>query len=335
MDIDETRYDDAEERLTRLRTVTVYDIDPDDLPPDNSSSMSDWGSELQMEAARYGVPEPVYLPVLGRPGFIRKGFVHLLTAAPKAGKTELLLQSIADWDHHAEVVYYFTEEYRDLWLERLDGMRQRGYTYEHVKFFYLPRLEPAKRMDFITGRIGDDMPTVIIVDTIRSGLPIEDEANNPAIRKVLEPITTQAHAAEKTVILVHHTSKAMASKSKLISSAGGLDFLGAVDAVLNLTPKGPNTDTRRVLIGNGRMRFGGDLTYHWPDKAGPLRVLDEEEDLVVPDTLTFDWQSTRKIGVPLELLKQMATEGLIECNLDLNKENQGKTYLWRRSDELE
>lgn len=320
----------ARERYDRLHLAEPTIPDPDHPAKDRSTIASDWGSDLQAEAVMQGLVAPRYLPVLGQDGFIRQGFVHLLSASPKAGKTELLLQSIADWDHQSEVVYYFTEEYRDLWLERLYGMYLRKLTYEHVRFFYLPQIDHEKRPALIANMLGTEAPTAIIVDTIRSGLAIEDEGNNPAIRAALEPLTAAAHANDKTLILVHHTSKAMANSAQLHSAAGGLDFLGAVDGVINLSkkPRAPQSDTSRILVAAGRMRFGGELHYHWPDKSGPLVV--KLEDANIPDTLGYDWVTTRQAGSTVEQLKALVRAGLIECDLDIVKEQPGKTYHWRR-----
>lgn len=330
-DVDAKRAEESQLRLQRLLEAEILDPDPDNPPADQSNNVSDWGSELQLEAIAYGLPEPQYLTLLGQPGFIRKGFVHLLSAAPKAGKTELLLQSIADWDHQNELVYYFTEEYRDLWLERLHLMHQRQLTYEHVRFFYMPRVATDERPGFIRAQVASLLPTVVVVDTIRSGLVIEDESNNPAIRAALEPLTRAAHAHDTTLILVHHTSKALARSSRIESAAGGLDFLGAVDGVINLSPwpRTAQTDTRRKLTGAGRMKFGGEMNYWWPDKNGPLEVMLTRAS--VPDALgEIYWVATKDAGLPLDQLKELERAGLVECSEDLRHSVQGKALKWRR-----
>jgi hypothetical protein len=312
----------------------------DNPAPEPTGQSQDWGSDLQVEAIQYGVPEPLWLPILGQPGFLRAGFVHLLAASAKVGKTELLLQSIAQWNHVREVVYYFTEEYRDLWMERLAGAYAlRGETFEHVKFFYLPRIPLEQRAAYIRDRVSDRIPTVIVVDTVRSGLNIQDEADNPAIRKVMEPITAAAHAHNKTVLLVHHTSKARANSSTLEASAGGLDFLGAVDAVLTLTrlSRRPTSDTHRKLIGAGRMRFGGELVYHWPDKDGPLVPTSEAGDDLPPGLSLAEWKTTAEIGGSITVadLRKLVLAGRAECNMQLDDIDRGSRPKWRAIEELE
>ncbi len=329
--VDEQRQAEVQARLNSLATAQPAAIDPDSPWPDYMNHVADWGSDLQAEAITYGVKEPRYLPILGQSGFIRVGFAHLLSAAPKLGKTELLLQSIADWRPLDEVVYYYTEEYRDLWVERLAGCYQRGYVFPHVKFMYLPQHPIESRMNLIRDALANEHPTTIVVDTIRAGLNIEDEADNHAIRRALEPLTQACHAGNKTLILVHHTSKARGQSGFLDSAAGGYDFLGAVDGVLNLSRKARThqMDTRRRLVGAGRMRFGGEMTYHWPDTAGPLVVYTDGDSDELPSTVTEVWQTTKDIGMPVDLLKSWAQQGLVECSMDINNIKQGTSPRWR------
>jgi hypothetical protein len=49
-----------------------------------------------------------YLPLLGREGYIIKGFTHLISGYAKAGKTQLLAQVVGEWQE--EPVLWFTEE---------------------------------------------------------------------------------------------------------------------------------------------------------------------------------------------------------------------------------
>jgi hypothetical protein len=341
-DADEQRAAELAKRIQAARRALArghIPLDPDTPVPEASDVMY-WGSELVAYATNYGVPEPKYLPILGETGFLRRGYSHILAAAPKMGKTELLLQSIADWS--SEAVAYFTEEYADIWLERLARAQQLSadHLYAHVKFINLPKLPHATRLGAIQKHIEDPVFTVVLVDTIRAGLELEDENDNNKLRRQLEPLTLAAHEHDKTLLLVHHTNKAQAASGSQVSVAGGLDLQGAMDAVLVLAPKhrkqNTDTDTRRVLRGWGRMRCGGTLHYHWPNSEGPLVPYEPDDILDVPETITAAGVSTRDSGLKLDVLRQLAQHGLIECIdratgeiLPPDATAQGRKLIWR------
>jgi len=53
-----------------------------------------------------------------RDGYIRKGWSHLRSAKPKAGKTELLVSAVSEW--RGETVLWLTEEPEEIWMARHD-----------------------------------------------------------------------------------------------------------------------------------------------------------------------------------------------------------------------
>src|SRR5438128_223460 len=68
------------------------------------------------------------LPFLGRrDGYVRKGWSHLLSAKPKAGKTELLVSAVSEW--RGETVLWLTEEPEEIWMARLDQWSQGSFHY--------------------------------------------------------------------------------------------------------------------------------------------------------------------------------------------------------------
>ena len=86
--------------------------------------------------------------------------------------------------------------------------------------------------------------SVVIVDTIRSLLGMQDENDNSEVARVLIPVIAAARQAGKTLILLHHQRKGGGDHGEGIT--GGHAFFGFVDIALVIHLQGASSHTRRV-----------------------------------------------------------------------------------------
>jgi predicted ATP-dependent serine protease len=82
-------------------------------------------------AIAQGIPPVMLKPLLGKDGYVVKGWSHLVAAFPKTGKTELMVRALADWPD--DKVLYVTEEPKSVWQARLLKLPSR---YHHLGLFF-------------------------------------------------------------------------------------------------------------------------------------------------------------------------------------------------------
>jgi len=282
-----------------------------------------------------------YLPLLGIVGYIVKGLSHLIASIPRLGKTELLVRLIAEWLE--ERVLYFTEEPVLIWRERL---RQLPQTYDHVN------LINALGMNFseIIQEIEQAEETVIIIDTVRNLLGVQDENDNSEVARMMNPLVSAARRSKKTLILVHHSRKSGGEHGKSI--AGAHSLLGTVDIALEVQLDRDEDAPRRIIRGWARVIQIPKLVYELkpdgtmialgsPAQVSLAGVMDKVYEL-----LDEDWQLTKQIREQFpdpkpsvdqvtKALEQLANEGLAERDPPISMgKKRGKTYKWRRLDNL-
>ncbi len=271
------------------------------------------------------------LPLLGRNGYIIKGWSHLLAAPPKCGKTELLFACVQEWCRAGTTVHWLSEEALAVWAVRL---RRTGS---------LPNLQVTPALG---ARPGDLLAharateaEVVIVDTIRNLLRV-DELDNTAIAGVLGEWVTALQG--RTVIFVHHSRKGGGEHGEAI--AGGFAFLGVVDRALEI--RYDAHDRRRLLVGESRLLPVEPLVYEL-DADDRLRALGNPQAVELQDlkerllsVLTFEWQKTsdlhQALAEPRPSLEQvrralldLARDGHVERTPPLDNPAQGRTVLWR------
>ena len=120
-----------------------------------------------------------YLPLLGIVGYIVKGLSHLIASIPRLGKTELLVRIMTEWLE--ERVLYFTEEPVLIWRERLRHLPQ---TYDHVNLINALGMNSSE----IIQEIEQAEETVIIIDTVRNLLGVQDENDNSEVARMMNPL---------------------------------------------------------------------------------------------------------------------------------------------------
>lgn len=278
-----------------------------------------------------------YLPFLGKPGLIRKGWTHLLAGYPKIGKSELTNDLAIEWTNLGESVLYLSEEPRSVWQARLKQFEGRLHATFRIAFALGRSRKEIEEMIKVTPA------TVIIIDTLRNLLGLENENDNSEIADILNPFIALSRSKSKTLILLHHTRKGGGLHGEAI--AGGHAFLGTVDVALELTR---HTDRRRIVKGSARVFTIPKLMYE-KTPEGKFIVLGDPDELAIEEVrdrllenLTGDWVTTGKarelIGKPepsheqvRQALDHLVSEHLIERDPPPSEGSRpGKTYRWRK-----
>ncbi|MHB1390986.1 MAG: AAA family ATPase [Thermoleophilia bacterium] len=203
-------------------------------------------ADLQMEQGGEGLS---FLPVLGLDGIIVKGWSHLLAAAPKTGKTELLTRLIDSWKN--DKILLISEEKGSLWVERL---KRLGMSWPHVTWVYDFGRGPKKLKSVIEA--GDE--SIVVIDTIRRHFNIRDENDNAEVAAKLAPVLEICEKKGQTAILAHHLRKGGGSHGEGIS--GGHAFLGCVDIAMELKKVANSSDMREIEV-MGRLIDEGGYKY--------------------------------------------------------------------------
>jgi len=223
------------------------------LPEVSSSDREINAGELQREALerkRRGETLLEFLPLLGREGYIARLLATLISSYHKVGKTHLLQCIVQEWPE--EIVLWLTEEARSIWDVRLAAAPVGAL--DHVTLVYAIGLGAEGMLR----RIVDGAETVIIIDTLRNLMGLEDESNNAQVALALVPFVGLCAQQHKTLIVTHVDRKSGGEHGREVAGAGA--FIGAVDAVLTIA-RDPTKRTRRIIKGLARNFAPEDLMY--------------------------------------------------------------------------
>ncbi len=294
-------------------------------------------AEVAEHAAAGKLPRLTRLPFLSLSNspFI-KGWAHILAAAPKVGKTELLIALTKRWTK--EKILWFTEESMEVWGERLAD-RVHLQRLKHIDLAYSFGEPPEDIQDLIFGTDS----SIIIVDTIRM-FGVEDENNNAAVARALTPYIKLCRDRGQTLILVHHTRKTEGTYGAAIS--GGHAYAGIVDVLIEVSRTARGPEHRRIVSSLGRIASTPDILYDWDEDAKDVLLLGAVKDLgkfpslpVVLGGLDHNWQTGEDIREKLpspklgketvrRCLTKLWEDGGIERTPDTDKP--GTTYYWRQ-----
>ena len=278
-----------------------------------------------------------FLPLLGQQGFIIKLWSILIAGYPKIGKTELVIRLISEWLGLGESILYLTEEPRSVWHTRLEKLNTKfppnfriGFALGHSKkvIAEILKVTPA---------------SIVIIDTIRNLLGLENENDNSEIAGILNPFIALARDKGKTLILLHHTRKGGGMYGEAVS--GGHAFLGTVDVALELNR---HVDRKRIIRGSARVFEVPTLMYEMT-KEGEFVVLGNPDELAIEEVrdrllenLTNNWVTTSKarelIGKPepsneqvRQALEHLAFQTITARDPPTSEGSRpGKTYQWRK-----
>jgi hypothetical protein len=282
-----------------------------------------------------------FLPLLGQDGFVVRGWSHILASYPKTGKTELLADAVGKWTGEGLRVLYFTEEPETVWRLRLQARPPAKPENLTLVFALLAGVEAVE------ARIAAGDEDVVIVDTTRNVLGLEDEKDNSAIARTCGPLIAKCRLGDKTLIFAHHHIKAGGEYGRGI--AGGHAFLGIVDVALEINREKmiPN---RRRLEGQARIVTVPALLYEMTEDGtftalgAPEDVSAEEVQDRVGNVLTDEWQLTGAIRKALDdpekptpssdsvlrALDALARRGEAERKPPISEPGKrGTRYLWR------
>lgn len=276
-----------------------------------------------------------FLPFLDLEGYIVRGWSHLIAGYPKAGKTELLTRLCLRWT--AERILYITEEPEGVWAARLTSLP--GYC-GHIRLVFALGASPKDIEDRIS--YGDE--TVVVIDTVRNLLSIQDETDNSEVARVLNPLIAICRRSHKTLLLVHHLRKGGGERGEGIT--GGHAFLGVVDVALEVGFPDGNVQNRRRVRGWGRILSVEELIYErtidgaFTVLGAPSAVARARVKECCLELMTNNWQTARQIRDALPepkpseeqvrlALHELYDKGLIER--DPQEPKPGKTYRYRRS----
>jgi len=285
------------------------------------------------ELAASGQADVEYLPVLGEEGFFVNAWTHVLAGYPKTGKTELMVRLVREWSE--EKVLYLTEDPQGAWRSRIG--RIEG-PWRHVDFGFALGVGPAAVVQAIESRDA----TVVVVDTLRTILGLEDENDNGAVAKVLMPLLQVSRRKSVTLVFLHHTRKEGGAHGRAV--AGAHSLIGAVDVVLELD-RVENASNRRRLTGLARVIQVPNLLYEQQEDltfkalGDPAAVEAEAMRARVLDVLDQEWTKTADVHERLsepkpssetsrKALISLLEDGLIER--DPAESIPGKAYRWRR-----
>lgn len=274
-----------------------------------------------------------FLPLLGQRGYIPKGWSVLLAGYPKSGKTELVTRLCMEWQK--ESILYITEEPEEIWAARLNRInRPCG----HITIM----LAMGAEADTVLARISSGSESVVVVDTLRTMLGLQDEVDNSEIARRLTPLIATARAGGKTLLLLHHLRKGGGEYGEAIT--GGHAFLGVVDAALEISRDTQLADNQRRLRGWSRLFQISEGVYEM-DAQGMMRFMGTKAEVQFAEVrervlaaLGEDWATRKEIRErmddPRPSLEQVrqALAALVNSGLaerDPPEERRGVTHRFR------
>ena len=202
---------------------------------------SDEGIDLADLAELPVEPLPASLPFLGRDHVLYAEVANLLFAFGKVGKTTAIAHSLADWIAAGHSVLYISEENRRNWQQRMS--REKLSIPKGVRLIE-GRQRTVPQLLALALSADED---VIVLDTARHLLNIEDESDNSMVARGLKPWVDLA-VDGRTVVIVHHENKAGGDKSA--SGAGA--WISEPDWIVKITKDGGEDSPRRKIVCFGR-----------------------------------------------------------------------------------
>jgi hypothetical protein len=295
-------------------------------------------ADLQKKAQEE--PDMSILPFLGDSSlpFFAEGLSHILAAAPKAGKTTLLIRLTREWAESGHRVLFVSEEPEIVWRRRM-AAEESGEWLERIILVCCLGL-PVERL---LGRVKSGEESIVILDTSKI-LGVEDENDSSTVNLAITPWIATAREKSKTFIMAHHCRKGGGAQVDAV--AGSHAWTGVFDTVLELLPDDRN-DNQRQLRAVGRLLPSCKTVYSMANglltnlgSPGEVELQAVKERLL--DSLTEEWETTsnarKRLGEPLpsassvkRALEDLAAEGLLERDPPLSEgARQGKYYKWRR-----
>jgi hypothetical protein len=294
-------------------------------------------SGAELLAANASLDTLPRLPLLGRLTYYVVGWSHILSAYPKTGKGDLLATNMLEWTALGHRVCYLSEEPEDVWKLRVQVIPG---DWEPVQVVFGLGASPEN----LFTRAFSGRESIVILDTPRNLLGLDDERDNSEVARVIGPWIAKARSKGKTFIAAHHARKGGGEHGEGIAGAGA--FLGLFDVALELSHDAHHED-RRVIRGLARVITIPDLLYERTEE-GVFRALGdpaalglEEVKTRVLDVLTEEWRTTARVTAALDeprpseeqvrqALVELATAKTIERDPPIAEGvKRGKPHRWR------
>jgi len=229
-----------------------------------------------------------HLPFLGKKQVIWNDSIHLLAAHAKTGKTVLLLHMIREWRNtfgeHCPRVLWITEEFENVWAKRKSDPE---FASMPVTLIYGMRYPSDQLLqEACTGN-----EEVVIIDTVRPLMRVNNENDNNEVSKVLGHWITSFQFYGKTVILVHHLRKGEGEYG--VGVAGATAWRAMVDVILEVHHVDEYPERRRVNV-SSRLDTTPDIYYELKD--GLLIRLTDIEKFNRRETVSTGSEYYRAVG---------------------------------------
>lgn len=246
--------------------------------------------------------EPPTIPLLGRSGYVGKGDSTLIAAYPKVGKTTLLTTALKEWAREGHRCLVLTEESLKMWAYRVDD----DPAWDLVHFVPALDVTEADLMQAFT-----QPEEIVVMDTLRSILGLEDEKDNSAIARAVNPLIGASRRSKKTFVALHHVIKSGGDGGRGI--AGGHALLGCFDAALEIHHVA-NQPKRRSIKTIARLLNPPELLYERqndgtlvalgePDSVARVEVANRIKEVMSPG----EWMTRKDILEALGDPKPSAT----------------------------
>src|SRR3990167_871874 len=209
--------------------------------------------------------------------YIAKGNITLLSALWKAGKSTFLRNLFVAISEQREFaghpttrskILVVSEEDSGEWYSQKADLEDEQI--EHILVWSRPiRMKPNLKqwielIEALTIKCLEEKVDAIVIDTITTFWPIDNENDSAQVIKALVPLYsfTENHIA---VVLVHHFRKGGGDQAQASRGSGALP--GFVDNIIEFTRKEDGLPTQRVLKTYGRF-----------DAVIPMVVIDLTDD---------------------------------------------------------
>lgn len=283
-----------------------------------------------------------FLPLLGTPGYFVEKWVHLLSAYPKTGKTEITLMSVEEWLKQGKAVLWFTEEGKPVWDHRMH-QRKEGLGRSFPRGCRV-HVGLGQKPDELLAEMQYAPESIVIVDTLRNLLLPKDENDNSEMARVLTPWIDMHRQRENTLIFLHHARKGGGAYGEAAAGAGAIT--GLMDVTMEIMPKGSRT--RGVIKVRARLTSPPDLIFTYDPETtnitpeapaaaskGPRTRLEQQVLDQMPAGALYKTYDVERLLQPTpsrdaitRALFSLASAGLLERQPGLDQQVAGMTVKW-------
>ena len=223
------------------------------------------------------------LPFLDRPGYLLRDCANLIVSYPKVGKSTLLAALVPEWVRAGKRVLILSEERFQQWVPRAKpedaDLWARVRVVEALGLGFGLARESYKQGGPLLEHARRSPEEIVVVDTLRNVLGLEDETGNSKLTRQVNPWVMamrgdprRGDPKPKTLVALSHQVKDGGPYGRSI--AGGHALLGTFDAAIEIdrVPGSPNR--RRVTLQTRHPNPPPELLYERSDDGSLLALGD-------------------------------------------------------------